>query len=140
MCGNLLSRNLYLQTYIGSKETSKKQSSSLPLRLLLPSQRRSVSGSKLAPNTYGNRGQTWPTSKADSVYDRADAFIDSLMGNFTSILEKTALIRASSETYSQHFALAERLGDPAKAYPIVKPVPGPTSTMLGKASWSANNT
>jgi hypothetical protein len=72
--------------------------------------------------------------------DRADAFIDSLMGNFTSILEKTALMRASSETYSQHFALAERFGDPPKAYSIVEPVRGPTSAMLGKASRSANNT
>ena len=70
-------------------------------------------------------------AKADSVYDRADAFIDSMIGNFTSVLEKTALIRASSETYAQHFALvAERFRDPAKAYSIVEQVRGRVTTDL----------
>ncbi|HXI43584.1 MAG TPA: CHAT domain-containing protein [Bryobacteraceae bacterium] len=68
---------------------------------------------------------------ADRVYDRAAAFIDSMIGNFSSVLEKTAVIRASSEMYSQHFSLvAERLNDPTKAYAIVEQVRGRITTDL----------
>jgi CHAT domain-containing protein len=70
-------------------------------------------------------------AEAEAVYDRADAFIDALIGNFSSVLEKTALIRASSEIYSQHFSLvAERFNDPAKAYSIVEQVRGRITTDL----------
>jgi len=38
--------------------------------------------------------------------------VDALIGNYSSVLEKTAVIRASSELYSQHFALvADRFND-----------------------------
>ena len=70
-------------------------------------------------------------AEADRVYDRADAFIDSMVGSFSSVLEKIALIRASSEAYSQHFALiANRFNDPAKAYGIVEQVRGRVATDL----------
>ena len=35
-------------------------------------------------------------------------------------LAKTAVIRASSEVFTQHFALAARMNDPAKAYGIIE--------------------
>lgn len=64
-------------------------------------------------------------AEADHVYDRASAFIDPLIGSYSSLLEKTALITASSEIYSRHFSLvAERFNDPAKAYSIVEQVRG----------------
>ena len=62
---------------------------------------------------------------ADRVYDRAEAFIDSLVGNVSTALEKTAVITASSEIYAEHFALAAgRFRDPAKAYAIIEQVRG----------------
>jgi len=69
--------------------------------------------------------------EADRVYDRAGAFIDSMIGNFSSVLEKTAVINASSELYSRHFSLiADRFNDPAKAYSIVEQVRGRVATDL----------
>lgn len=62
---------------------------------------------------------------ADRVYDRAEAFIDSMIGNASTALEKRAVITASSQIYSQHFALlAERLNTPAKAYAVIEQVRG----------------
>lgn len=64
-------------------------------------------------------------SEADRVYDRAEAFLDSMIGNVSTALEKTAVITASSQIYSQHFALiAERFNDPQKAYAIIEQVRG----------------
>ncbi len=40
-----------------------------------------------------------------AVYDRAEAFLDSMIGNASTVLEQTAVITASSQIYSQHFAL-----------------------------------
>jgi hypothetical protein len=42
---------------------------------------------------------------AKATYDRAGAFVDSMIGTFPSVLDKTALIRASSELYSEHLRL-----------------------------------
>ena len=68
---------------------------------------------------------------ADRVYGRAGAFIDSMIGNVTSVLEKTALIRASSELYAQHFSLvAEHFQNPAQAYAIIEQVRGRISADL----------
>jgi len=62
---------------------------------------------------------------AEATYDRAGAFVDSMIGTFPSVLDKTALIRAASEIYSEHFSLvAEHLRDPRKAYSIVEQVRG----------------
>ncbi|MEO8126673.1 MAG: CHAT domain-containing protein [Bryobacteraceae bacterium] len=62
---------------------------------------------------------------ADRVYDRAEAFIDSLIGNVSTALEKTAVITASSQLFSQHFALlAERLNNPTKGYAVIEQVRG----------------
>lgn len=69
--------------------------------------------------------------EADRVYGRAGAFIDSLIGNVTSVLEKTALIKASSELYAQHFSLvAEHFQNPAQAYAIIEQVRGRVSADL----------
>jgi len=68
---------------------------------------------------------------AEATYDRAGAFVDSMIGTFPSVIDKTALIRASSEIYSQHVSLvAERLHDPKKAYSIVEQVRGRVTTDL----------
>lgn len=61
---------------------------------------------------------------ADRSYDRAEAFIDSVIGQSSTALAKTAVIRASSEIFTQHFALAARINDPAKAYRIIEHVRG----------------
>ncbi|MCI0348162.1 MAG: hypothetical protein L0Z53_01945, partial [Acidobacteriales bacterium] len=63
--------------------------------------------------------------EADRVYDRAEAFVDSMIGGASTVFEKTALIRASSEIYTQHFALiAEQFKDSDKAYAIIEQVRG----------------
>jgi CHAT domain-containing protein len=69
--------------------------------------------------------------EADRVFDRASTFVDALIGDYSSVLEKTAVIKASSELYSQHFALvADRINDPAKAYSIIEQVRGRVTTDL----------
>ena len=69
--------------------------------------------------------------EADAIFDRAAAFVDSLIGSYSSVLQKTAIIKASSDLYSQHFALvADQLNDPAKAYSIVEQVRGRVTTDL----------
>jgi CHAT domain-containing protein len=54
-----------------------------------------------------------------------------LVGGYSSVLEKTALITASSEIYSRHFSLvADRFNDPARAYSIIEQVRGRAATDL----------
>src|SRR5580658_7560865 len=63
--------------------------------------------------------------EADRVYDRAEAFLDTLIGNASTIIEKTAVITASSQIYSQHFALiANQFQDARRAYHIIEQVRG----------------
>ena len=70
-------------------------------------------------------------SEADRTYDRAAAFVDSTIGNLSGVLDKTALIKASSELYSQHFCLvAQHFNDPAKAFSIIEQVRGRVTTDL----------
>ena len=61
---------------------------------------------------------------ADRSYDRAEAFIDAVIGQSSTALAKTAAIRASSEIFTQHFALAARMNEPTKAYGIIERVRG----------------
>jgi CHAT domain-containing protein len=69
--------------------------------------------------------------EAEVVFDRAAAFVDALIGNYSSVLQKTAIIKASSDLYSQHFALvADEFNDPAKAYSIIEQVRGRVTTDL----------
>lgn len=71
---------------------------------------------------YTRRGKY---AQADDTYDRAEAFIDAMLGKASTVLDKTALIRASSEVYTKHFALvADRLRNTEKAYSIVEQVRG----------------
>ena len=78
-----------------------------------------------------SRGQY---TAADRVFDRAEAFVDGMIGNYSGIFEKTALIRASSELYARHFSLiAEHFRDPARAYAVVEQVRGRVLTDLLRA-------
>jgi len=64
-------------------------------------------------------------AEADRVYDRAETFLDAMIGNVSAVLEKTAVITASSQIYSRHFALmADHFNDPLKAYAIIEQVRG----------------
>jgi hypothetical protein len=64
-------------------------------------------------------------AEADRVYDRAEAFTDSMIGKATTVLEKTAVITASSQIYSEHFSLvADHLSDQKKAYRTIEHVRG----------------
>ncbi len=64
-------------------------------------------------------------SDADDAYKRAEAFLDSLIGNASTLDERTAVITASSQIYEQHFALiANHFDDPRKAYDIIEQVRG----------------
>ena len=70
-------------------------------------------------------------SEADRDYNRAAAFVDSTIGNLSGVLDKTALIKASSELYSQHFCLmAQHFKNPAKAFSIIEQVRGRITTDL----------
>lgn len=62
---------------------------------------------------------------ADDAYDRASVFVDSLVGNYTSVLEKTAVLTAASDIYAEHFSLvAGQLHQLPRAYAIVEQVRG----------------
>ena len=70
-------------------------------------------------------------TEADRTYDRADAFVDALIGSVSTVREKTALINASSQLYTQHFALiADHFNNVAKAYTVVDQVRGRVTTDL----------
>ena len=62
-------------------------------------------------------------------------FLDAMIGNVSTVLEKTAVITASSQIYSRHFARsADHFNDPHKAYAIIEQVRGaqlPTSWRPG---------
>jgi CHAT domain-containing protein len=68
---------------------------------------------------------------AEQTYDRAESFVDAMIGRTGALLDKTALIKASSEMYAQHFSLlADRFKNTAKAYSILEQVRGRTETDL----------
>jgi CHAT domain-containing protein len=68
---------------------------------------------------------------ADRTYDRADAFVDALIGSVSTVREKTALINASSQLYTQHFSLiVDHFKNVAKAYSVVEQVRGRVTTDL----------
>jgi CHAT domain-containing protein len=70
-------------------------------------------------------------AEADGVYDRAEAFVDSMIGKAATVLEKTAVITASSQIYSEHFSVvADHFKDPQKAYRIIEHVRGRVATDL----------
>jgi CHAT domain-containing protein len=64
-------------------------------------------------------------AEADRLFDRAGAFVDSMEGSFSGVLDKAALIKSSSDLYSEHFALiAKHFNNPSKAFSIVEQVRG----------------
>lgn len=70
-------------------------------------------------------------AEADDTYSRASAFVDSLIGNSTSVLEKTAVLTAASDIYAEHFSLAAgKLHQIQKAYSIIEQVRGRILTDL----------
>lgn len=71
---------------------------------------------------------------ADRAYDRAEAFIDSMLGNLSTVFEKTSVITASSQIYAEHIALlADRLNDFGKAYSVIEQVRGRVASDLLRA-------
>jgi CHAT domain-containing protein len=78
--------------------------------------------------------------QADQTYNRADAFVDAALANGSSLLEKTALIKASSEMYAEHFSLvAGHLNDVPKAFAIAEQVRGRiTADLLADGSVSSD--
>jgi CHAT domain-containing protein len=69
--------------------------------------------------------------EAADVYDRAEAFVDSMIGKATTVLEKTAIITASSHIYSEHFSLiANHFNNPRKAFGIIEQARGRVATDL----------
>lgn len=78
--------------------------------------------------------------EADRVYDRAEAFLDSLIGNALTVVEKTAIITASSQIYSQHFALvANQFHNARQAYHIIEQVRGRAEADLLAAGPSSSS-
>jgi CHAT domain-containing protein len=70
-------------------------------------------------------------AEADQTYDKASAFIDSALANSSTILEKTALIKASGSLYPEHFNLVvNHLHNPAKGYSMMEQVRGRISADL----------
>ena len=77
-------------------------------------------------------------SEADQVYDRAETFLDSMIGNSSTVIEKTAVITTSGQIYSKHFALiANHFNDPRRAYNIIEQVRGRAAADLLEAGLSA---
>ena len=77
-------------------------------------------------------------AEADRVYDRAETFLDAMIGNVSTVLEKTAVITASSQIYSRHFALvADHFNDPHKAYAIIEQARGRAAADLLAAGFVA---
>lgn len=73
-----------------------------------------------------SRGNFTPANK---VFERAEAFVDALIGKMTSVLEKTAVVKASSDIYAKHFSLvAGHFRNPEQAYSIIEQVRGRVST------------
>ena len=76
---------------------------------------------------------------ADRIYDRAEAFVDSMIGKASTAIEKTAIIAASSQIYSKHFSLvAEQFEDPQRGYSIVEQVRGRATADLLAAGWPSS--
>jgi CHAT domain-containing protein/cation transport regulator ChaC len=70
-------------------------------------------------------------TEADQTYDRAATIQDVMIGNANSTLGKTALIKGVGDLYEKHFSLiAERGGDPAKAFSVVEQARGRVMTDL----------
>lgn len=70
-------------------------------------------------------------SDADGSFERAEDFLDAIIGRASTRLEQTSVITASSEIYAQHFALiADHLTDPEKAYKAIEQVRGRTAADL----------
>lgn len=66
---------------------------------------------------------------AARVLARADAFVDAMIHDSSSVQGKTALIRAASDIYTRHFSLlAEHLQSPARAYALIERVRGRVAT------------
>ena len=77
-------------------------------------------------------------SEADQVYDRAETFLDSMIGTASTVIEKTAVITTSGQIYSKHFALiANHFNDPRRAYNIIEQVRGRAAADLLEAGLSA---
>jgi CHAT domain-containing protein len=77
---------------------------------------------QLLADLYSRRGKY---DKADDMYSRAGAFVDSLIGRASTLVDKTALIRTSGDIFTKHFSLVvDRFNDTERAFAIVEQVRG----------------
>lgn len=89
---------------------------------LVPEHLRILAGFQMAKGQYAD---------ADNSFERAEDFLDAIIGRASTRLEATSVITASSEIYAQHFALiADHLNDPEKAYKVIEQVRGRTAADL----------
>jgi CHAT domain-containing protein len=79
---------------------------------LLPQRLRALAQLEVAQRKY---------SEADATYDRAEYFVDTMIGNVGAVEVQTGLITAMSEIYAEHFSLlADHLPDITKAYSVLE--------------------
>jgi CHAT domain-containing protein len=75
-----------------------------------------LAGIRMKQGRYTDAGQ---------IFETAEAIVDATVGKAYTVLNKTALVRAASDIYAQHFALvADHFNDPLKAYRIIEQVRG----------------
>lgn len=69
--------------------------------------------------------------KALETYAQAEVYVDALMGKAPTVLQKTALLKAASDLYSQHFtAVADILNNPDTAFSVIEQVRGRVTTEI----------
>ena len=69
--------------------------------------------------------------EANRTFDRAQAFMDSALASASTVLQKTSLIKSSTQISSEHFDLvASKLNDSGEAYGVVEQVRGRVNTDL----------
>jgi CHAT domain-containing protein len=89
---------------------------------LLPQRLRALAQLEVAQGKY---------QEADAAYDRAEYFVDTMIGNVSAVEAQTGLITAMSEIYTEHFSLlADHLRETAKAYSVLERARGRVLTGL----------
>ena len=89
---------------------------------LLPQRLRTLAELEIAQGKY---------RAADATYDRAEYFVDSMIGNVRAVDALTGLVTTMSEIYSEHFSLlADHLQNTTKAYAVLERARGRVLTGL----------
>jgi CHAT domain-containing protein len=78
-------------------------------------------------------------SDADVTYTQASDLVDTMVGNVSRVAAKVALITASSEIFTEHFALiAEHLNKVSNAYEVLERARGRATTDLIRTAQGPN--